>query len=50
MLILIRIAALEAKLAEDNLAAQARIDNPEVKLAVINAISEKATKDYSDPK
>jgi hypothetical protein len=39
---------LEAKLAEDNLATQAKINDLEVKLAVVNAISEKATKDYSD--
>jgi hypothetical protein len=39
---------LEAKLAEDNLVAPAKINDLEVKLAAVNDISEKATKDYLD--
>lgn len=43
-----RIAALEAKLAEDNSTTHARINDLEVKLVVTNVTSEKAIKDHSD--
>ena len=43
-----QIAALEAKLAEDNLVAQARISDLEAKLAATNARFEKAIQDHSD--
>lgn len=39
---------MEAKLAEDNLATQARINDLKAKLAAVNAISEKAIQDHSD--
>lgn len=43
-----RIAALEAKLAKDNLATQARINDLKDKLAAVNGISKKAIQDHLD--